>query len=302
MPCAARAGPAGQADQANPAGLSPLVAGAWRLADWGWTPAQRLGWIEALLDWGLSSVDLADSRQGGTAIAALFGQALALRPALRARLQLIGHLGLHARGPRPAAALRDELTRWLQALGTDHLDLLLLHPGALAGAPADALADTLAALRRAGRVRAIGLAHADAPTLAAWHARLGLATGLQPLSLLHPAPLHDGTLDTCRALGLRPLAWAPLAGGRLLAADAAQGAQPGAPAARVRALLVRLAAELGVSPTTLAIAWVQAQPSRPRPMLGTRRPEVARDALAALALPLAPALWQQLSAAAAAPA
>ena len=26
--------------------LSPIVAGAWRLADWGWTPQQRLAWIE----------------------------------------------------------------------------------------------------------------------------------------------------------------------------------------------------------------------------------------------------------------
>ena len=36
----------------NPAGLSPIIAGAWRLAEWGWTAQQRLAWIEGNLDLG----------------------------------------------------------------------------------------------------------------------------------------------------------------------------------------------------------------------------------------------------------
>ena len=68
----------------NPAGLSAIVAGAWRLAEWQWTPQERLAWIEANLDIGVTSFDHADI-YGGYSVEALFGEALALRPSLRAR-------------------------------------------------------------------------------------------------------------------------------------------------------------------------------------------------------------------------
>ena len=29
--------------------LSPVIAGCWRMADWGWTPMERLRWIEGSL-------------------------------------------------------------------------------------------------------------------------------------------------------------------------------------------------------------------------------------------------------------
>ena len=61
----------------NPAALSPIIAGAWRLADWQWTPQQRLAWIEGNLDIGVTSFDHADS-DGGYGVETLLGEALAL--------------------------------------------------------------------------------------------------------------------------------------------------------------------------------------------------------------------------------
>ena len=69
----------------NPSSLSPIIAGAWRLAEWQWTPQQRLAWIEGNLDIGITSFDHADI-YGGYSVEALFGEALALRPALRQRM------------------------------------------------------------------------------------------------------------------------------------------------------------------------------------------------------------------------
>ena len=80
----------------NAAGLSPIVAGAWRLADWGWAPQQRLAWIEANIDLGLTSFDHADI-YGGYSVEALFGEALALAPGLRSRLQIVSKCGIHFR-------------------------------------------------------------------------------------------------------------------------------------------------------------------------------------------------------------
>ena len=68
--------------------LSPVVAGAWRLADWGWSAAERLRWIEQCIELGVTAFDHADI-YGDYRAQALFGEALALRPGLRERLQLV---------------------------------------------------------------------------------------------------------------------------------------------------------------------------------------------------------------------
>lgn len=334
----------------NPAGLSPIVAGAWRLADWGWTPRERLAWITANLDLGVSSIDHADSYRGAGQVEPLLGEALALAPGLRPRLQLVGTcslpmapapVGKHAVArsqgglsqPGVQSSLQpgvqpdeqpvlqpEQLGQHLQAavarslahLHTDHLDLLLLHcpapsppPDASgAGGPstcahhrawADALAQACLAVQRAGLVRCFGLSQGSAALQAGLQQSLPLAAHQVAYSLLQQAPLHDGSLAHCQQLGLRPLAWAPLAGGRLFT-----GQDPAAMLAR--AALQAMAQALGVSPTTLAIAWVAQHPSHPLPLLGSRRSAVVREALAGLQLRLAPAQWQQLAQAAVQPA
>lgn len=285
----------------NPAGLSPIVAGAWRLAEWQWTPQQRLAWIEGNLDIGVTSFDHADI-YGGYSVEALFGEALALRPALRARMQLVSKCGIKLVTPaRPghhvkhydtsAAHVRKSVEQSLQALRTDHLDLLLIHrPDALTDF--DELADALEALRREGKVRYFGVSNFAPHQLAPLHRRFALATHQIELSPLHPEALHDGVLDQCQDLGLRPMIWSPLAGGRIFTADDER-------ARRLRATLEVMAGELGVSVTTLVIAWVQRHPSQPLPILGSRRIEVARDAMAALALRLDAQQWWRVWTAAA---
>ena len=64
-------------------------------------------------------------------------------------------------------------------------------------------------------------------------------------------------------------------------------------------LATAMASELGVSITTLVIAWVQRHPSQPLPILGSRRIEVARDAMAACSLRLDAQQWWRIWTAAA---
>ncbi len=283
-------------DARNPAGLSPVVAGAWRLADWQWTPQQRLAWIEGNVDIGVTSIDHADA-DGSHGVERLLGEALALRPALRQQLQLVGTCRLRM-AHTAAADLRASVDGTLQALDTDHLDLLLVH---LPTAPVDmhALAAEVAAvaadLRQAGKLRHLGVGNAAPEQVAALQQCLPLATHQFELSPLQRGALHDGVLDQCQDLGLRPMAWAPLAGGRLFTGQDAT-------ACRLRTTLQALAMARGIALTTLAIAWVLAHPSRPLPVLGSRRITVAQDALAALAVPLDAATWQQITAAGGTPA
>ena len=117
--------------------LSPLVAGTWRLHERGWTAAETLHWIEQWADLGVTSFDHADL-YGFYTVEALFGEALALRPGLRNRLQLVSKCGIRLVGhERGAARIKHydtsrahivaSVEHSLRPLRTDHLDLLLLH-------------------------------------------------------------------------------------------------------------------------------------------------------------------------------
>jgi predicted oxidoreductase len=276
--------------------LSPIVAGAWRMADWGWSAQERLRWIEQCVELGVTSFDHADI-YGGYRVEALFGEALALAPALRERIQLVGKCGIKLVDPaRPAHRIKHYDTSAahivasaeasLRALQTDHLDLLLIHrPDALQDA--DEVARAFEALRTAGKVRHFGVSNFAPAQFELLASRTPLVTNQIELHPLQRAPLHDGTLDQLQRLRVRPMIWSPLAGGALLAGgDEA--------ARRVQAVLGEIAARRGCAPATVAFAWLLRLPSRPVPVAGSRRIEALREAAAALALRLDAQEWTAL--------
>ncbi|NRF68780.1 aldo/keto reductase [Aquincola sp. S2] len=276
--------------------LSPIVAGAWRMASWNLTPQQRLRWIEQNLELGITSFDHADI-YGGYQVEQQFGEALALAPALRHELQLVTKCGIKLVSPaRPghrfhcydtsAAHVRASVDNSLRALRSDHIDLLLIHrPDALMDAAE--LADTFAALRREGKVHHFGVSNFTPSQLELLHHRCPLVTNQLELSPLRLDALHDGTLDQCQRLGLRPMIWSPLAGGRIFTGEDEA-------ARRVRHALQALADELGTTITTLVFAWLLRHPSRPLPVIGSQRIEASREAVAALDLKLTAEQWYRI--------
>ncbi len=276
--------------------LSPIVAGAWRMADWGWDARQRLRWIEQCVDLGVTSFDHADL-YGGYSVEGLFGEALALAPSLRERIQLVSKFGIRlVCGARPenrikhydtsAAHIVRSVENSLRELRTDHLDLLLIHrPDALMDA--DAVAGAFASLRAAGKVAHFGVSNFTPAQFELLHSRFPLTTNQIELHPLHLAPLLDGTLDQCQRLRVRPMIWSPLAGGGLLwrQDDAAR---------RVQAVLGSLAQRHGTSPATLAFAWLLRHPSGAVPVAGSRRIEALREAVAALHLRLDAQDWTDI--------
>lgn len=273
--------------------LSPVIAGCWRMADWGWTPSERLRWIEQCLDRGVITFDHADI-YGGYAVEALFGEALALAPHLRERMQLVSKCGIKLVHPsRPAHRLKSydtsaahlvtSVENSLRALQTDRLDLLLIHrPDPLMN-PAE-IGGAVAKLKAAGKVKDFGVSNFTVTQFAMLNQWVPLATNQIELHPLHRTPLHDGTLDQLMALDLRPMVWSPLGGGRLFTGEAAH-------AQRVRSTLDDIARRHGVTPATVAHAWLLRHPSRPRPIVGSRRIEALDEALAAQALTLDAEDW-----------
>lgn len=272
--------------------LSPIVAGLWRLADWHLDIAGRVRWIEQALELGITSFDHADI-YGDYRAEALFGEALRTAPALRQRMQLVSKCGIRLRSAdRPyrvnhydtsAAYVRTQVERSLLNLNTDRLELVLIHrPDYLMDAAA--LADTFSALTREGKVAHWGVSNHSTSQFALLQQHHPLTTHQLELSPLALQALDDGTLDQAQQLGLRPMVWSPLGGGRLFTGDDDQ-------ATRVREAMQPIAARLGVSLATLAYAWILRHPSRPHPITGTGRVDGLREALAALDVTLDAEDW-----------
>ncbi len=281
--------------------LSRIVAGAWRMADWNLPVAARQAWIEQCIELGVTSFDHADI-YGNYGVETLFGEALAAAPGLRERIQIVTKCGIKlVSGARPQHALKSydssrahvtaSVDNSLAALRCDYIDLLLIHrPDMLMDA--DALAETFRDVQAAGKVRHFGVSNFAPSQFALLNKRFVLSTNQIELSPLHHAALHDGTLDQCQDLGVRPMIWSPLGGGRLFSPDDAQ-------ARRTLTVIENTARRYGVTPATVAYAWLLRHPARPLPITGSRRIELVREAVAALALELDADSWYAILAAAA---
>ncbi len=276
--------------------LSRIVAGAWRMGDWQFSVADRVRWIEGCLDLGITTFDHADI-YGNYACEGLFGEALAAAPQLRDRIQLVTKCGIRMVSPaRPghrlghydtsAAHVERSVDNSLAALRTDRLDVLLIHrPDALMDA--DALAGCFGRLRAAGKVRHFGVSNFTPSQFALLHRRIPLVTNQIEASPLHIAPFYDGTLDQAQDLGVAPMIWSALAGGRLFTGGDAD-------AQRVRGVLERIAGERGVSVTTLVYAWLLRHPARLIPLTGSRRLDAMREAVAALDVEIDAQTWYEI--------
>ena len=276
--------------------LSRIVAGAWRMGDWNFSVDDRVRWIEGCLALGITTFDHADI-YGNYGCEALFGEALAAAPQLRARMQIVTKCGIRmVSSARPehrlghydtsAAHVERSVDNSLAALRTDHLDVLLIHrPDALMDA--DALAASFERLRAAGKVRHFGVSNFTPSQFALLHKRIPLVTNQIEASPLHIAPFYDGTLDQAQDLGVAPMIWSALAGGRLFTGDDAD-------AHRVRGVLRRIAGERGVSITTLVYAWLLRHPARLVPLTGSRRLDAMREAVAALDVEIDAQTWYEI--------
>ena len=272
--------------------LSPIVAGLWRITEWQLGVQQRVRWIEQALELGITTFDHADI-YGDYRAESLFGEALKASPELRGRMQLVTKCGIRLRSAQKpyrinyydtsAAYIRAQVEQSLRNLHTEQLDLVLIHrPDYLMDAAA--LAEIFAMLTREGKVAHWGVSNHSTSQFALLHQHHPLITNQVELSPMQMDALDDGTLDQAQQLGLRPMIWSPLAGGRLFTGEDEQ-------AMRVRAEMSAIAARHGISLTTLAFAWVLRHPSRPYPITGTGRLDGLRDAVAALNVQLDAEDW-----------
>ena len=106
-------------------------------------------------------------------------------------------------------------------------------------------------------------------------------------SVLHTQPMFDNVLDQCQRLRISPMAWSPLAGGRLFNAADEQ-------AIRVRSTLEVVGKELGLTMDQVAMAWIATHPSAVVPITGSGKIENIRLAIEARKVKLNRQQWYSI--------
>ncbi len=227
---------------------------------------------------------------------------------VRGRIYLIGkggHPSLLGRARLGRGDLERDLQASLRRLGTDFLDLYLLHRDA-PGAPLEPIAETLRSFLADGRIRAYGVSNWTHERFTALH-ELAVSRKQPPPAASSPqfslprwvttpypgcvsigGPDGAAALRTYREAGAAVLAWSPLGGGWLRAPGArARGrAYRGAGNDARHARLATLAERIGCTPAQAGLAWVLAHGRGVHAIVGTRRPERLAELQGALELSL----------------
>ncbi len=279
-----------------------VAAGLWRLPTWELDNGALAAWTAGVLDLGVDLFDLADI-YGGYTVEESFGEALRAAPGLRDRLRILTKCDIklpNARRPAHTSHVYDtsaehiiaSVENSLRVLGTDRLDVLLLHRQDPLMDP-DEVTSAAVQLVESGKVLAFGVSNFTPSHLAALASRVDgtpagpLWTNQVEASILRLDPFTDGTLDQALERRIRPMAWSPLGGGALFT-----GA--GERETRVRAALARVGAEAGLEPDAVAFAFLARHPAGIISVTGTRKLERIARARAATEVTLSREQWFDL--------
>lgn len=247
--------------------FSRIITGAWR---WNLPEAEIEQLINTSLDCGMTTFDHADI-YGDHSNEEIFGNILRKNPGLRTRMELVTKCGIKfPSAKRPATWVKHyDTTRkhilWavdnsLQMLGTDHLDLLLIHrPDPLLNP--EEVSEAFSLLKQHGKVLHFGVSNFTSFQFEMLQSYLSfpLVTNQIEVSLTHNEPLFDGILDTLLKHRVSPMAWSPLGGGSLFTSDSQD--------------VFRKASVYNATATQMALAWLLKHPAQLFPVIGTTKGE-----------------------------
>lgn len=285
--------------------LSPIALGCMRIARM--APSEVLRLTETALDSGVSFFDHADIYGDGRS-ETVFGEALRQKPSLRNQMILQSKCGIR-KGicyDSSKAHILSSVDGILKRLGTDRLDILLIHRPDMLANPYD-MAEAFETLRSAGKVLYFGVSNHSAAQIALLQSACKdkLLFNQMQMSLLHTPLLDQGInvnlsndaacdrggdlLPYMAQQGIVLQTWSPFQYGFM------QGVfldNPQFPEANQA--LSDIAPQYGLSPAALCVAWLLRLPLAVQVILGTTRAERIVDAAAAANVSLSREDWYAL--------
>lgn len=279
--------------------FSRIVHGHWRLIDWNLSTRELLRLTEQVIDIGITTFDHADI-YGNYQCEKLFGDALALNKGLRKGIEIVTKCGIKLKSDRyPERNLKiydysfnhivSSVENSLVNFGTDYIDLLLLHRPAPFFAPEE-VAEAFSALKKSGKVLHFGVSNFNPMQFEMLNTFLDdkLLTNqveISPYCLEHFA---NGNMDYFLKEKISPMAWSPLAGGRLLSPREEKEQ-------RIAQALSEVAVELNIGSTDIIIySWLLRHPASIIPIAGSSNIERIRNAVEAASLNMSLEQWYKI--------
>ncbi|MCB0182973.1 MAG: aldo/keto reductase [Caldilineaceae bacterium] len=262
--------------------VSAVALGCMRIAKLPTQEAATL--LNTALDAGINFFDHADIYGGGKS-EEKFAEALGMKPAVREKLLIQSKCGIRQgffdfSKEHILAAVDGSLQR----LQTDYLDVLLLHrPDALV--EPEEVAEAFTSLQASGKVRYFGVSNQNPMQIALLQKfvkqpllfnQLQLSitnTGMIDAGLnvnmeIDASVVRDGSiLDYCRLHEITIQPWSPFQYGFFEGVFLDNPKFP-----ELNQAIDALAAEKGVTNTTIAVAWLLRHPANMQPIIGTTTP------------------------------
>lgn len=277
--------------------LPQVVAGCMRAADAGMKGPKLLNFVEQCMDMGVTAFDHAPV-YGGYTCEEIFGEAvLKKKPGLRRGMELVTKTGIVLPGRNGNRTIYYESTRReiikeleesLEKLGTDYIDLLLVHRPDLLANPEET-ADALDTLVKEGKVRYLGVSNFMPSQVEMLQSFLKNPIVINQMELSVKTTEHyfNGTVDNAFTRRMPLMAWSPLGGGSVFTGEDDQSL-------RLRNVIEEIAGNHKTTMDTIMYAWLFVHPVRIAAITGTMNIERLRNAVNALEVSLSYDEWYQI--------
>lgn len=272
--------------------LSRIIQGFWRLEDWHLNPEELAMFIEDRVALGVTSFDIAEI-YADTRAETRLGEALKLIPDLREDIEIVTKTGIF-RGEHITyydttfERIIRSCEASLERLNTGYIDLYLIHREDPLIDHAEAAA-ALQYLKKRGLIREFGVSNFDPFKFNALHEATGKQLRTNQIEW-HPMcyeHFKSGMMDYLQQVGVHPMIWSPLAGGRLFDDEDAT-------ALKVHKLLNDLAHKYETKVSTIVYAWILQHPVKAMPIVGSSRLERLEEAIAGLDIVLEREDWYRI--------
>ncbi|MGL5149881.1 MAG: aldo/keto reductase [Clostridium sp.] len=280
----------------NDLSFSRIIQGFWRVNSWDKSDEELLGFMEECLEQGITTFDTADIYMSEEAQ----GRAMKLKSSMRDKIEIVTKCGI-----KPPTKLFDQVKtphydsskehillsvdNSLMRLGVDYIDVLLIHRPDFIMNPEE-MAEAFKILRKSGKVREIGVSNFKASQfrMLQEYCDHKLVTNQLEISPTYLNYFTDGTLDCMMEKRVAPMAWSPLAGGRIFTKSDERES-------RLRITLEKIKEEVGANSIDEVIyAWLLLHPVNIMPIVGSSKIERTKAAVNALSIKLKREQWYEI--------
>ena len=279
--------------------LSRIVHGQMRMGTWKMSSRELSMLMEGLVDLGVTSFDHADI-YGNYSCESMLGEVLSQNKSLRNKIEIVTKCGIKLVSDKfPQRKIKyydysyehivSSADNSLKNLQTDHIDLLLLHRPAPFFDP-EAAAKAFSVLKRDGKVLHFGVSNFTPGQYEMLNAftEEKLVTNQVEISPYHLEHFENGNMDFFLREKIKPMAWSPMAGGKLLSPHDEKGS-------RVKRVLLQVSEEMNFIPVDQVIyAWLLKHPVSIMPVVGSGKIERIKLAVEAIKTDMTLEQWYRI--------